>query len=252
MDNYILSDFIDHQKLVAMVCLLLAAKSEDLDELVPSIKDILQMVDMSEDLGVDLRFRTELDPSDITRAYQNFATMYCKLEFLIFESMEFNTVRPTAVSFLNIFQNIVVTEDDVEDGSTIGDLRVTANQYIRQFMAVIVLDIGFFNTRPSELAAAIIASTRKLLKIENYWNKQLINFTRCKIEDIRPLILVLLEKRVTIIYEESCGDNDHDIVMKDSGFISSESGSETEDEDMKPALKRRKISHRVPITFGIL
>lgn len=35
MDNYILSEIFEHQKLVGLVCLLLAAKSEDLDELVP-------------------------------------------------------------------------------------------------------------------------------------------------------------------------------------------------------------------------
>jgi Cyclin, C-terminal domain/Cyclin, N-terminal domain len=250
MDNYILSDFPDHQKLIAIVGLLLAAKSEDLDELVPSIKDILRFVDMSEDLGVDLRFRDELDPKDVTRAFKNFACMYCKLEFLIFESMEFNTIRPTAVSFLSIFQNIVVTSADVVDGRAMGDLRVSANEHIQEFMDVIVQDIDFFNIRPSELAAAVIASTRKLLKIEDYWNIQLEHFTRYKIDAIRPLILVLMEKRVNLLYETSCTETD--VLMKDSGYISPDSGSQTEDEDVKHVSKKRKLNHRVPITFGVI
>lgn len=250
MDNYILSDFADHQKLIAIVCLLLAAKSEDLDEMVPSIKDVLRLIDMSDDLGVDLRFRCELDPKDVALAYKNFANMYCKLEYLIFESMEFNTIRPTAVSFLSIFQNIVVTFKDVVEGQTIGDLRVSANEYIKQFMDVIQ-EVDFFNVRPSELAAAVIASTRKLLSIKNYWTDQLASFTRYKIDSIRPLILVLMEKRINLLYEVSCAEND--VVMKDSGYISPDSGSATEDDDVKVkhVTKRRKLD-RVPITIGFI
>lgn len=94
MDSYILSDFSEHQKLVGLICLLLSAKSEDIDEKVPSIKDLLKIVDMSLDLG-----RLETDEKRNTAAYKTFARMYCKVEFLIFESLEFNTIRPTTVSY---------------------------------------------------------------------------------------------------------------------------------------------------------
>lgn len=251
MDNYIFSEYIDHQKLIAIVALLLAAKSEDLDELIPSIKDILELVDISNDLGVDLRFKNELKPEEISLAYKSFASMYCRLEYLIFEVMQFNTIRPSFVSFLNIFQNIVVLPgDDQLVSLTIVELRVSAKKLIQEFMEVIMHDIDFMNIRPSELAAAVIASSRKLLKIKGYWNNELAEFTRYKIDAIRPLILVLLEKRVNFLYRERIAES-YDVVMKDSGYISPASVSETDDE-VKPRVKRRRVTQRVPITFGVI
>lgn len=247
MDAYILSDNAEHQKLIALVSLLLAAKSEDLDENVPSIKDLLKVVDMSEDLGCDLRFRSELEPKVVNQAFKKFAEMYCKIEFLIFESISFNAIRPTAVNFINIYQNIVVTSVDLknEEGATLGDLLVSANEYIKQFLDFIVIqDIEFFNILPSKLAAAIIGATRKLIKIETYWNEELTNLTRYKIEDIRPLMIRLLDKRFNVIYER-------DIVMKDSGYLSPSSLSETDDE-LKNPYKKRKLMDRAPIVYGVL
>lgn len=135
---------------------------------------------------------------------------------------------------------------DEVTGRTIGDLRASANEFIQELLEVIINDLDFQNVRPSELAAAVIASTRKLLNIKNYWNADLEKFTRYKIEAIRPLILVLMEKRVNFMYGSS---NDAiDIVMKDSGYLSPKSASETDD-DVKPVVKRRRLSHRAPITF---
>ena len=252
MDSYILSQFPDHQKLIAIVTLLLAAKSEDLDQLVPSIKDVLDRIDMSDDLGIDLRFKHVLKPAEVTLAYKNFANMYCKLEYLIFEAMEFNLIRPTIITFINIFQYVVLMPgDDKLLNRTTGDLRVTINEFIQQFIEVIIQDIDFQNIRPSELAAAVIASTRKLLKIKDYWNNSLAKFTHYEIDAIRPLILVLMEKRVNLLYIESCEES-FDVGMKDSGYISPTSVSETEDEDMKPLVKRRRLNRHVPIILYTL
>lgn len=252
MDSYILSQLPDHQKLIAIVTLLLAAKSEDLDQLVPSIKDVLIGIDLSDDLGIDLRLKHELEPVKVARAYKNFASMYCKLEYLIFEAMEFNVVRPTIMTFINIFQYVVVMPGDSKLlNRKNGDLRVSTNEFIQQFIDVIIHDIDFQNIRPSELAAAVIASTRKLLKIKDYWNDKLAKFTHYEIDAIRPLILVLLEKRVNFLYNMSCS-KDFDVGMKDSGYISPTSVSETEDEDVKSVVKRRRLNHNVPILLYTL
>lgn len=250
MDSYILSEVYEHQKLIGLVCLLLAAKSEDLDENVPSIKDLLRIVDMSGDLGVDLRFKDELDPKEVTNAYKSFALMYCKLEYLVFECLEFNTIRPTVVSFINIFQNLLVTEVDLTDlkvepedkntnRQTLGDLRVNANDYLKQFSAIIIEDTDYFNILPSQLAAAIVGATRKLLKIKNYWNDKLEEITRCRVEDIRPMILILIEKHITNIYGNP--DYSDDVAKGDSGYISPNSASETDDE-LKTVNKKRKLT----------
>lgn len=251
MDSYILSDFVEHQKLIGIVCLLLAAKSEDIDENIPSIKDLLKIVDMTNDLGVDMRFKEELDPKELSKIYRIFSALYCKLEFLIFESLDFNTIRPTAVTFINIFQSIVVTADDVKSFGvanlkSLGDLRVLANDYLKQFLEIIIQDIEFFNKLPSQLAASIIGATRKLLHISHFWNDSLAQLTRCRIEDIRLLIVTLIEKRNNAIREKSnCDLND---VFKDSGFISPTS-SEAEDE-CKKVVKKRKLNRKV-VTYEV-
>lgn len=254
MDAYIISEFAEHQKLIGLVCLLLAAKSEDLDEAIPSIKNLLKIVDMTSDLGVDLRFKEELTEKEIRNAYGGFAAMYCKLEFLVFESLQFNAIRPTAISFLNIFQGILITEDDVNDmeatndekRNLLGDLRVSANGYLARLTSVI-LDVEFFNEVPSQLAAAIVCLTRKLLKIADFWNKELVSLTRWKIDDIRPLMILLLEKHMAIhVSDETVA------ALRDSGYLSPNSNSETEAEGdvvMELKHKKRKMLKREPIIF---
>lgn len=248
MDNYILSDFSEHQKLVALVCLLLAAKSDDLDELVPSIKDLLRIVDMSDDLGVDLRIREQLEPRDVRNAFKRFASMYCKLEFLIFECVDFNTVRPTTLSFLLVFQNIILTEADVESDSekTVGDMRVSANEFVNQFLDIVIQDIDFFNMKPSRIAAAIVAATRKLLNVKNFWNESLEQLTRYTIEEILPTVGTLMEKRIRVLYDLK-NDEQDDVNMKDSGYCPTpDSFSDTSltEEDEPQCSKKRKLSDR--------
>jgi hypothetical protein len=143
-----------------------------------------------------------------------------------------------------------VMPSDVLDDRTIGDLRVSANQIIQQLLEVISFEVDFHDVYQSKLAAAVIACTRKLLQIKNYWNDDLKTFTRYDIVDLRPLILVLMEKRVSFLYDENTSEG-ADVVMKDSGYLSPQSASETDDDD-KPNVKRRRLTHRAPIIFGVV
>lgn len=197
---------------------------------------------MSVDLGVDLRFISELDPKVVTTAFRDFRNMYCRIEFLVFESLDFNCCRPTVISFLNVFQNLVVTEADVTDikpetrSLTLGDLRVSSNQYLQQFCDILLDDIKFVNVLSSALAAAMIGATRKLLNIEHYWNDELTKLTSYKVTDIRHLMIMLIEKRMS-----SSDDSDRDILMKDSGFLSFNSGSETDENEIDHIVKKQRI-----------
>lgn len=254
MDNYVLSEFLEHQKFIGLVCLLLAAKSEEIDEAVPTIKDLLKIFDLSSDLGVDMRFKEEFDPKDVTKAYRNFASMYCKLEFLIFENIEFNTIRPTAVTFINVFQSVIVTSDDVlgiksnvnlTELKTLGDLRVSANTYLQELLEIIIKDIEFFNILPSKLATAVVGATRKLLNIKQYWNDSIEQVSRYKIDDVRPLMLTLIEKRNKFLYDQKEATNND--IFVDSGYISPSAASVTSDESKKTTKKRRL--NRPPIIY---
>lgn len=254
MDNYVISDFIEHQKFVGLVSLLLAAKSEDLDEKVPSIKDLLKMVDLSEDLGVDLRSKEELDPKKVAAAHDNFSVMYAKLEFLVFESLDFNTIRPTAMSFMNIFQNFILTDaDDVnteeyDTAPSSSELRAKGNDILKTLLSIGLNDIHFFNVLPSKLASAIIGVARKLLGIKNFWPDYIVEFTSYTEDDIRPLTIILLEKRIELLYHTK--NEEEEVSMKDSGFISIDSDSEKE-EEVKQVHKKRKLN-RVGITYEVV
>lgn len=252
MDSYILSEYEDHQKLTGLVCLMLAAKSEDLDENVPSIKDLLQIVNLTDDLGLDLRFKEEFTPQEVSLAYKQFSRLYAQLEFLVFECMEFNTIRPTAATFISMFQSAIVNEQDVMDVKicedeqkiSLGNLQASASIYIAQFLDLVISITDFVNTQPSKLAAAIIGAVRKLLKIKNYWNDELSTLLNQSVHDIRPLLIVLLEMRMSIVYGLQSQTQDEDCVMVESGYASEPSpstsiGSETQ----SPQEKKRKLGN---------
>ncbi|CRK97201.1 CLUMA_CG010598, isoform A [Clunio marinus] len=244
MDTYILSNYFEHQKLMSLVCLLLAAKSEEIDEAVPSIKDLLMIIDMSQDIGVDFKCIDKYDSKSINSAYKTFAGMYCKLEYLIFESLYFNTVRPTTMTFIKIFQTVIVSESDIKDVEkgceksceTLGDLRLSALEYIKEFSEIIIVDVAFFNIQPSKIAAAILCATRKLLKIKKFWTETLSQLTRYKFDEIQNLMMSLNEKRNASLYLHT----NVDFEMRDSGYVSPDSGSET-DEVEKKKHKRQKM-----------
>lgn len=253
MDSYILSEYEDHQKFTGLVCLMLAAKSEDLDEKVPSIKDILEIVNLSDDLGIDLRFKEEFSPQEVTQAYKQFSKLYAQLEFLIFESLEFNTIRPTAATFISMFQSIIVTEIDVEDLKiceeeekvSLGNVQAAAEIYVTQFLDLVISITDFANERPSKLAAAIIGAVRKLLRINNYWNDQLSALLKQSADDIRPLLIKLLEMRMSIVYGlQSQSHEGVDTAMLESGYVSepSFSTSSTGSDTQSPQEKKRKIN----------
>jgi hypothetical protein len=217
LNDYILTDIADHQKFVAIVILLLAAKSEDLDEKIPSIKDILSMVDLTSELGVDLRMEMNYEEDEIKAAYKAYSDLYCKLEYLVFECAGFNTIRPTMVHFLQVFQNIVVSESDLGDLEndkrvieSISDMRLFANEYFRQFLNIVLENIEFNTVLPSHVAAGIIATTRQLLGIHSVWPLHLQNYLRCTYEEIDQIVKILLtfkaiEEATTVKVDEDNG-----------------------------------------------
>ena len=217
---------------------------------------MLRIVDLTSDLKIDMRYKEEYDSKDVTRAYQDFAAMYCKLEFQVFESLNLNTIRPTVVSFMNIFQSLVVITDDVLDINaeddlmelrSLGELRVTAHECLKHFLDIIIKEIKFFNILPSKLAAAVVGATRKILHFKSYWNESLKKLTRYRVEEIRPLMLMLIEERNSLLYDKP---HYNDLFSKDSGFISVSSASETDEEPDKNIIKKRKLN-RVGLTLEI-
>ena len=232
MDSYILSTVAEHQKFVALVALLLAAKTEENDDNVPSIKDLLYIVDLTEELGVDFKVKQNYTREELSTAYKAYLKLYCTLEFMIFQTLKFNTICPTAVSFLCIFQKIAVTENDVQDmyasGMSIdsfGDLKFYATEYIKSLSDIILHDITFHQFLPSRVAAAVIATTRKLLNIKTVWNFQLEFLTHASLMDLQLIVNLFVEKLSAMDKDSSTSGDSFD--YGDSGFYSNDCDFET-------------------------
>lgn len=249
MSVYSVSELVEHQKLIGIICLLLAAKVEDIDENIPLLNEVLLNIDLSTDLGVDFRFQDTIDPKEMSKALHIFKPMYCQLEFLILKCLNFNVIRPTTVSFVNVFKGSVTSEDIKKGGGNNTKLSLRcANEFLQCFLKIVITDIDFFNILPSKIAAAVIGATRKLLQIHNYWNVQLEQLTRYRLEEIRLLIVTLIEKHNASIHKTEQQDNTYDDVFKDSGYISPPSQSDTEEECIK-TLKKRKLNRRSQAIF---
>ena len=224
-DSYRLPDIMEHQKLVAYVIMLLAAKSEDIEATVPPLKNLLNYVDLSEYLEVDFRCLDKYSTDVINFAYKKFSVLYLQLEFIVFQTMEFNIISPTICTFLDIFSNIVVTNVDFEQLKSLGcqeyaaygDLKLEANRLIMQFEDICLGNLEFINIKPSLIAASVIASTRKILKLP-LWSPELITMTRYDHKDMRDVVIELIHKRMRIVYETKAGVC---TMNNDSGFSTS-------------------------------
>lgn len=235
INEYELSDSTEHQKFVALVTLLLAAKSEDVDDKIPSIKDLLFEIDLSDELGIDLRFQSNYTEEEVQKSFEAYSSLYCKIEFLIFQAIHFNTIRPTPVNFIQAFQNILVTPDDLKDVSiqkdevmveTMSDLRILANEFVKQLLDTVIYNMEFNLLLPSKVAAAIIATARKMMGIKDFWNKQLEMQLRSTYSEIYPIVSSFIAKKaaeacridIEIDECEDCSDGNENA---DSGYMDS-------------------------------
>lgn len=229
MDAYVLSEKADHLKFLALIILFLAAKSNETDEQIPSIKELLQLVDLKDQINIDFDALHNYEPAQVKLAFKQYAKLYASLEYIILEAINFSTVKPTVASFIEIFQIIAVTENDLTDIEasnaermieSFGDLKFHSDDYLNTISQIILLSKEFYEFLPSKIAAAIIATTRKFLGIKTFWNTQLELLTATTIEQIQPIICVLLDKQELI--EEFASalkiEKAEDEVVDDSGF----------------------------------
>lgn len=227
MDSYIISASREHQKLVALVCLLLAAKSEDIDVQIPSIKVLLSIVNLKADLKVDFHPSQlrNYNTKQIQHAYKQFSWMYSKLEFLIFGAMDFNLMRPTCVSFLNFLQPVMVTQLDYETLSddkfgSLANMRIAARDQVYPLLEIVIGDVNFFNVLPSRVAAGVIATIRTILNLRHVWNDVMELHTRYKFAEVRSIVNYLLRKIGRIASTSTpCNTSKFDD-EDESGFIS--------------------------------
>jgi hypothetical protein len=248
MDNYILSTFVEHQKFVALVALILACKIEEIDENIPSIKELLYIINLSDELDFDIKeYRNHqglYEPQQVFTAFKVYMNLYCTIEYSIFRSLEFNAIRPTAITFLNVFQNMTVTENDLSDIyehnpsiHSVTEIKQQIHEYLKLLSEILLHDISFHRFLPSRVAASMIATIRKLLNIERIWTVQLEFLTHATLKEVTPIMDIFFDK---LLSETSSEDSLE--VAGDSGFQSYDSTSlELSDEEINHLKNCKKL-----------
>ncbi|KAG5680788.1 hypothetical protein PVAND_010274 [Polypedilum vanderplanki] len=231
MNRYLLSENVQHLRLTTLVATMLAAKSNEIVDNIPPIKDFIShgFVDLQEEIGVNFMKKEEYTQEQLKVAYKKYAKLYANIEFIIFESLQFSLTRPTTITFLEIFSKIAVTEDDMnnlekkhrEKFDSFESLNQQVNKHIRVLSMIVLYHIEFHQYDPSKNAAAIIATSRFLVGIKKLWNIELEFLTRASIDDIKPIIEIFVDNiHLMKEYLEKINTFDDEEFNEDSGFHS--------------------------------
>ncbi|GAB0094836.1 hypothetical protein DMENIID0001_101620 [Sergentomyia squamirostris] len=157
---------------IAGVCLILAAKVEDIDYKLPTIPNI--------DTYIGRRIPTKTED-------------YISIEFNIMRLLGFNLIIPTAITFLDYFACCVVTADDFNEQKKLAKFNFTSfEEYLQnaqdtalKFVDSILKDVSLVNdVLPSRVAAACILATRVYLHLPNPWPATLVRMTQYQMTDL--------------------------------------------------------------------
>lgn len=229
MDNHNIT--VDRLNLVAIVCIILAAKIEDCDVLIPKMSEIPSFV-------------------NVTYAAQDFAVV----ERMILKFFNFELNTPTAATFLEMYIEAAISQDDVDANcdvavsSTNGQVSYTSVADIKSKLSIEVftfLNLSLSNTklssyRPSLLAAAILAAARNWLKSEldlSLWPLTMRQLTYYSVDEVRALMVDLTQVRSA---QRQPTSNEKRKNTPESGYISDPHDSDSDSSDDETANEAKK------------
>lgn len=141
MDQYALNSTDDHKKLIIVVITFLAAKTEDKEEIIPSIKALANFIDLSGIIDIDRlsQIKNSKNPEDqeyIRSEWIRFSSFYSKLEYTAFQCANFNTICPTVASYIGYYSAYAVDEQDFLEFpgkfQSFGDMKLKAIESINE------------------------------------------------------------------------------------------------------------------------
>ncbi|XP_046385474.1 cyclin-J isoform X2 [Ischnura elegans] len=223
---YVLDIFMDNHdiepsklKLLAIVCLLLAAKFEELDSNIPKISVLKNKLD------------SDFAPTD-------FITM----ELVILKFLKWQLAHPTTAHFVEIFSSYAVEENDlvccreehvdVINNETMkcamSSLRLEASEAMQELMEITLKDTSYIKFQPSVIAATIVCLTRRQLMLEPPWTPTLVKVTGMNGKEFSHCLKWLLREI----------DADEETSMKiDEGYFTG--GSPCSPEQSPDVVKRK-------------
>ncbi|XP_076333741.1 cyclin J isoform X3 [Tachypleus tridentatus] len=184
---YLLDYFMDNHsiqreqlQLVTLGCLLVAAKFEEKDNLIPKTSELNQTVDNMYNLHE-----------------------FVQMELALVEFFHWDLMVPTTAHFVEYYEHYCVCTTDFHAGRPLPALpkaRVCAQHYNDYFLDLSIrvackfcfVDHTFLQFPPSMVAAAIIAATRICLLISPVWPRFLQKLTYYTSEELSPCIEIML------------------------------------------------------------
>lgn len=181
MDNHSIND--NRLNLVALSCLLLAAKMEENEPNVPTLASMNELV------------RNQYPFSD-----------YTLLEVLLLKFFNWHLIIPTAATFAEFWLLNVVGRADFSalmSEETFFEKRDRAIELTLEFLDVTLSDIKMTNYRPSLLASACLAAARSSLPVLCIWSETMEELTGYSYTDIAALTCDLMDWRACLITKET-------------------------------------------------
>lgn len=175
MDKYSIEDAQLH--LIALCCLLIAAKFEECDVKIPRIQTLNYFV----------------QNAFLTNEFR-------QMELLLLEFFCWNLVLPTSAHYIEYYKMAALSRDDNLNGE-----KVTVNmeakimkyiaKYCKYFLDISLQDFAFSQLAPSLVAAGAIAASRHCLGLIPSWTPQLREVTGFTVSQVQPVALALIRAR---------------------------------------------------------
>ncbi|XP_046658772.1 cyclin-J isoform X1 [Homalodisca vitripennis] len=162
---YILDTFMDNHSIskdrlgfVALVCLMLAAKFEELDSKIPKI--------------------SELNKYD---GYRYSSKDFISVEVMVLKFLDFGLTQPTIAHFAEYYTMVTIMPHDLKSVKfSFRRLADIACNMVAELLDICLKEVRFLQHPPSKVAAACILVTRKRLSLSPAWTPVLAEVTGYK------------------------------------------------------------------------
>ncbi|XP_029846656.2 cyclin-J isoform X3 [Ixodes scapularis] len=163
-----------HQlEMLSLACLVVAAKAEGVDPLIPSNGEIVRLMH---------------------NAFTSTHLACMEMSVLVFFDWEVH--HPTIATFLDFFALLAMFPSDMarcrDSPAQLLNLESSLKNYLSYFLDTALKDYSFIKMPASMVAAACVACSRMCLHLQPLWSPMLENVSKYKLEQLTPCIGRLL------------------------------------------------------------
>lgn len=163
MDSHSITDTQLH--LTCLVCLQIAAKSEELDKLIPTIDTLSSFVQ-----------------------YAYGSHEFKRLELVILKFFHWNLNIPTAAHFIDYYLHNALDPTDIYLGKQLEDQFDNAEKaferYAKYFLEISLQDVIFLEHTPATVSACCVLASRKCMNLQPLWPRRLEIKTGKAVKDL--------------------------------------------------------------------